>query len=88
MTSPMLTKRQKELVDYLDAYIVKAGYAVMSYRAAKAGVIHFTRAAAIDLGQSPGEIVVSAISRNATTGFLSLSRSTVIWEPDEIIRAR
>jgi NAD(P)-dependent dehydrogenase (short-subunit alcohol dehydrogenase family) len=30
---------------------VKAGYAVMSYRAAKAGVIHFTRAAAIDLGQ-------------------------------------
>jgi len=27
MTSPMLTKRQKELVDYLDAYIVKAGYA-------------------------------------------------------------
>jgi NAD(P)-dependent dehydrogenase (short-subunit alcohol dehydrogenase family) len=29
---------------------VKAGYAVMSYRAAKAGVIHFTRAAAIDLG--------------------------------------
>lgn len=27
MTSPMLTKRQKELVDYLDAYILKAGYA-------------------------------------------------------------
>ena len=27
MTSPMLTKRQKELVDYLDAYIGKAGYA-------------------------------------------------------------
>lgn len=27
MTSPMLTKRQKELVDYLDAYISKAGYA-------------------------------------------------------------
>jgi len=27
MTGPMLTKRQKELVDYLDAYIVKAGYA-------------------------------------------------------------
>jgi NAD(P)-dependent dehydrogenase (short-subunit alcohol dehydrogenase family) len=29
---------------------VKAGFAVMSYRAAKAGVVHFTRAAAIDLG--------------------------------------
>lgn len=27
MASPMLTKRQKELVDYLDAYILKAGYA-------------------------------------------------------------
>jgi repressor LexA len=27
MTGPMLTKRQKELVDYLDAYISKAGYA-------------------------------------------------------------
>lgn len=27
MKSPMLTKRQKELVDYLDAYILKAGYA-------------------------------------------------------------
>ena len=27
MTGPMLTKRQKELVDYLDAYILKAGYA-------------------------------------------------------------
>jgi len=27
MASPMLTKRQKELVDYLDTYIVKAGYA-------------------------------------------------------------
>ena len=27
MTGPMLTKRQKELVDYLDAYIVKSGYA-------------------------------------------------------------
>ena len=27
MTSPMLTKRQKELVDYLDTYILKAGYA-------------------------------------------------------------
>ena len=27
MTSPMLTKRQKELVDYLDSYISKAGYA-------------------------------------------------------------
>ena len=25
--NPMLTKRQKELVDYLDAYILKAGYA-------------------------------------------------------------
>jgi len=30
---------------------VKAGYGVMTYRAAKAGVIHFTKAAAIDLGQ-------------------------------------
>jgi len=27
MTGPMLTKRQKQLVDYLDSYIVKAGYA-------------------------------------------------------------
>ena len=27
MTGPMLTKRQKELVDYLDGYIAKAGYA-------------------------------------------------------------
>lgn len=27
MTGPMLTKRQKELVDYLDAYILKSGYA-------------------------------------------------------------
>lgn len=27
MTGPMLTKRQKELVDYLDAYIVRSGYA-------------------------------------------------------------
>ncbi len=27
MTSPMLTKRQKELVDYLDSYIGRAGYA-------------------------------------------------------------
>lgn len=27
MTSPMLTKRQKELVDYLETYILKAGYA-------------------------------------------------------------
>jgi hypothetical protein len=34
------------------------------------------------------EIVESAISRNETTGFLSLSRSTVSCEPDEIIRAR
>src|SRR5262249_61722357 len=38
--------------------------------------------------RSPGDTVVSAISRKATTGFLSLSRSTVICEPDEIIRAR
>lgn len=27
MTGPMLTKRQKELVDYLDAYIGRSGYA-------------------------------------------------------------
>lgn len=27
MTGPMLTKRQKELVDYLDAYIARSGYA-------------------------------------------------------------
>jgi repressor LexA len=27
MTGPMLTKRQKELVDYLDSYIGRAGYA-------------------------------------------------------------
>src|SRR5271166_104699 len=33
-------------------------------------------------------MVVSAISRNATTGFLSLSRSSVICAPEEIIRAR
>src|SRR5229473_6841764 len=33
-------------------------------------------------------MVESAISRNDTTGFLSLSRSTVSCEPDEIIRAR
>src|SRR5689334_11514100 len=38
--------------------------------------------------RSPGDTVVSAISRKATTGFLSLSRSTVICDPDEIIRAR
>src|SRR5215475_4034522 len=38
--------------------------------------------------RSPGETVVSAISRNATTGFLSLSRSIVICAPDEIMRAR
>src|SRR5512136_1945671 len=38
--------------------------------------------------RSPGDTVVSAISRNATTGFLSLSRSTVIFDPDEIKRAR
>src|SRR5450830_2028964 len=38
--------------------------------------------------RSPGDTVVSAISRNATTGFLSLSRSTVICDPDEIMRAR
>src|SRR5712672_889282 len=33
-------------------------------------------------------MVESAISRNDTTGFLSLSRSTVSCDPDEIIRAR
>src|SRR3954452_13503847 len=33
-------------------------------------------------------MVESAISRSETTGFLSLSRSTVSCEPDEIIRAR
>src|SRR5450755_2509151 len=33
-------------------------------------------------------MVESAISRNDTTGFLSLSRSTVSCEPDDIIRAR
>src|SRR3984957_8789643 len=38
--------------------------------------------------RSPGEIVSSAISRSATTGFLSLSRSMVIWAPEETIRAR
>src|SRR3984893_17797120 len=38
--------------------------------------------------RSPGEMVVSAISRNATTGFLSLSRSMVICAPEETIRAR
>ena len=34
------------------------------------------------------EIEESAISRSETTGFLSLSRSTVSCDPDEIIRAR
>jgi len=38
--------------------------------------------------KSCGEMVPSASSRNATTGFLSLSRSTVISDPAEIIRAR
>ena len=38
--------------------------------------------------RSSGEIVCSAISRSETTGFLSLSRSIVSCEPDEIIRAR
>ena len=38
--------------------------------------------------RSPGEIVSSAISRKATTGFLSLSRSTVICAPEEIMRPR
>src|SRR5229473_8086325 len=33
-------------------------------------------------------MVESAISRSETTGFLSLSRSIVSCEPDEIIRAR
>src|SRR5260370_39103376 len=33
-------------------------------------------------------MVESAISRNETTGFLLLSRSTVSCEPDEIILAR
>src|SRR3954447_4431174 len=33
-------------------------------------------------------MVESAISRSDTTGFLSLSRSIVSCEPDEIIRAR
>src|SRR5262245_6550959 len=33
--------------------------------------------------RSPGDTVVSAISRNATTGFLSLSRSMVIFETRE-----
>src|ERR1700743_3277550 len=33
-------------------------------------------------------MVESAISRSETTGFLSLSRSTVSCEPDEIMRAR
>src|SRR3984885_5740281 len=33
-------------------------------------------------------MVESAISRSDTTGFLSLSRSTVSCDPDEIIRAR
>ena len=32
--------------------------------------------------------LVSAISRSATTGFLSRSRSKVIWAPDEMSRAR
>src|SRR5216684_6449715 len=38
--------------------------------------------------KSSGEIVESAISRSDTTGFLSLSRSIVSCEPDEIMRAR
>jgi hypothetical protein len=38
--------------------------------------------------KSSGEMVESAISRSDTTGFLSLSRSIVSCEPDEIIRAR
>jgi hypothetical protein len=33
-------------------------------------------------------MVLSAISRSATTGFLSLSRSMVICEPDDTMRAR
>ena len=36
----------------------------------------------------PGRSMKSAISRSETTGFLSLSRSTVSCDPDEIIRAR
>src|SRR5215207_286009 len=38
--------------------------------------------------RSPGETVSSAISRSATTGFLSRSRSIVSGAPDEIRRAR
>ena len=38
--------------------------------------------------RSPGDSVSSAISRSATTGFLSLSRSTVSGAPCEIRRAR
>ena len=38
--------------------------------------------------RSPGEMVSSAISRSATTGFLSLSRSIVIGAPEETMRAR
>ena len=38
--------------------------------------------------RSSGATVSSAISRSATTGFLSLSRSSVSGEPLEIMRAR
>src|SRR5262249_55884037 len=37
---------------------------------------------------TPWSSLVSAISRRATTGFLSRSRSSVIWAPAEMSRAR
>ena len=38
--------------------------------------------------RSPGDRRPSPISRNATTGFLSLSRGTAICAPAAIVRAR
>src|SRR4051812_39931898 len=49
---------------------------------------NFCRECTSSSRKSSGEIEESAISRSDTTGFLSLSRSTVSCEPDEIIRAR
>src|SRR3954454_23190942 len=49
---------------------------------------NFCRECTSSSRKSSGEIEESAISRSDTTGFLSLSRSTVSCDPDEIIRAR
>src|SRR6266436_6596920 len=49
---------------------------------------NFCRECTSSSRRSSGEIEESAISRSETTGFLSLSRTTVSCDPDEIIRAR